>query len=462
MEYSAVIAAVSTPPGKGGVAIIRISGDGALDIAKRVFRRRDGGEIRDPEPRREIWGSIFSGGEEIDDGMLCYFKAPASYTGEDTVEISCHGGVLVTRGVLEAVLAAGARPAEPGEFTRRAFINGKLSLSSAEAIGNLLEAKSREQIKLNSKKARGVLSLKMEELRSELLDILSSMYARIDYPDEDLGELSAAEIGEKLCSIIEKTDRLIASYGTGRAISEGISTVIAGKPNAGKSTLYNALLGEDAAIVSDVRGTTRDVLTSELPLGRLLLRISDTAGVRAETDDAIERIGIERSRERIRESELILALFDLSSPFSPEDEEIIRAISDSDARRIAILTKSDLKCGECPTLPEGLFDATLEASALKDPVSLKLELAAICDALFTDGKLSAGEDAIVSSARQFACLSAAREHLLLARDALSIGVYQDAAASDIELALAKISEIDTKAVSDDIVSDVFSKFCVGK
>ena len=253
-----VIAAISTPPGKGGVAVIRMSGVGSPDIAEAVFQPISGKRIFDYPPRTQIYGYIIYNGEKIDDGMLTYFPSPSSYTGEDVVEVSCHGGVLVTRTVLEALLCAGARPAEAGEFTRRAFINGKLSLSEAEAIGTLLEAKSHEQICLSSLPARTKLNERVNEIRADITDIMSSIYARIDYPDEDLGEFSNEETVERLLLARKKLARLINTYRTGRAICEGISAVICGKPNVGKSTLYNLLLGEDAAIVTDIAGTTRD------------------------------------------------------------------------------------------------------------------------------------------------------------------------------------------------------------
>ena len=258
--YGNVIAAISTPPGKGGVAVIRISGDGAFEIAEKIFLPISNKKISDYPPRTQIYGYVIYNEEKIDDGMLTLFPAPRSYTGEDTVEISCHGGMLITRTVLEAVLSAGAVPAEAGEFTRRAFINGKLSLSEAEAIGTLLEASSYEQIKLSSSPARTKLNEAISSVRNGLISLMSSIYARIDYPDEDLGEFSDEESKNALIRIRSELDRLIATYRTGRAINEGISTVICGKPNVGKSTLYNLLIGEDAAIVTDIAGTTRDIL----------------------------------------------------------------------------------------------------------------------------------------------------------------------------------------------------------
>ena len=242
-DMTRVIAAISTPPGKGGVAVIRMSGDGALDIASKAFLPRSGKKISDYPPRYQIYGDLMDGGEAVDDVLLTYFRAPSSYTGEDTVEISCHGGTLVTRTVLEALFTLGAVPAEAGEFTKRAFINGRLSLTDAESIGNLLEAKDRTGLRLHSGAARERLNSKIAELRSELTDLLSSAFARIDYPDEDLGDFDDEEFMLRLKKIESGVSTLKDTYRVGRAISEGIDTVICGKPNVGKSSFYNIIVG---------------------------------------------------------------------------------------------------------------------------------------------------------------------------------------------------------------------------
>ena len=285
-----IIAAASTPPGKGGVAVIRMSGEGAFEIARRAFLPMHGG-FDSISPRRQTYGYIIDNEEKLDDVLLTLFPGPNSYTGEDTVEISCHGGILITRTVLELLFRLGARAAEAGEFTRRAFINGRLSLTEAEAISNLLEARSREQIRLASGTQRAHLSSRIAEIRRALTELMSSIYARIDYPDEDLGELDDREIFTRLSSVKENITRLASTYRTGRAISEGIATTVCGKPNVGKSSIYNLLVGEDAAIVTDVAGTTRDVLSDTVPLGRVMLRLSDTAGIRdGKFSDTVERI----------------------------------------------------------------------------------------------------------------------------------------------------------------------------
>ena len=462
MAYGHTISAISTPSGKGGVAIIRISGEDALSILKVIFVPR-GGTMPSDAPRMQIFGDILLGGDKIDDGLATYFPAPKSYTGEDVVEISCHGGVLVTQLVLEATLRAGARIAEAGEFTKRAFINGRLSLTEAEGVGELLEAKSLAEVKLSSPVSRSVLSERIEEIRASLTGVLSSTYARIDYPDEDLGEYTDEESCERLKNIREKIADLLSTYPTGKAISEGVRTVICGKPNVGKSTLYNAILGEDAAIVTDIEGTTRDILSTTVPLGNVLLRLSDTAGVRdKERAEAVERIGIEKSLSAIDSAELIIAVFDSSRELSEDDENLIERIRCTKCAKIAILNKSDIKHSESRFDFDGIFDKTLTVSLKCGDTGAVKELSDAVSSLFINEKISIGNDAIISSARHSAALSKALLCTDAAIDAYSRGVFTDAAASVVEGALSAIAEIDGRAVSEEVVSDIFSKFCVGK
>ena len=463
MAYGKTIAAISTPPGKGGVAIIRISGEDAVKIAEDVFFPKSKKRLSDYPKRMQLYGDVRYKGECIDDGMATCFFAPESYTGEDVVEISCHGGTLVTKTVLEALLFAGAHPAEPGEFTRRAFINGKLSLVEAEGIGELLEAKTREQIRLFSGEARGRLAGRIDEIRSALVELLSSVFARIDYPDEDLGEFDDEESLKRLYIIKEKINALLSTYPTGRAISEGIPTVICGKPNVGKSTLYNAILGEDAAIVTDIEGTTRDVLTTTAPLGRVLLRLSDTAGVRSEESaDAVEKIGISRTKEKIGDASLIIAVFDLSRQASDEDRDLINLLDGNKNAKIALLNKCELDEKFDTGILSGKFDKIIRISAKDKETDTVASLSAAVEALFINESINASEDSILSSARHNASLTRALEFVNAAISAFESGVYADAAASEVERALSAIAEIDGRAVSEEVVSDIFSKFCVGK
>ncbi len=455
------IAAISTPLGKGGVALIRVSGSDALGIVKKVFLPASKKQIDDYPARTQIYGYILDGDERVDDVLLCFFPAPSSYTGEDTAEICCHGGTVVTRTVLETLLNAGTRYAEAGEFTRRAFVNGRLSLNEAEAIAALLEAQSREQVRLASHTSRGALEREVEDIRSSLVTLMSSIYARIDYPDEDLGDFSDRELGEHIKKIRSRADRLLATYKTGRAVSEGITTVICGKPNVGKSSLYNLLVGEEAAIVTDIEGTTRDVLVRSVPLGKVMLRLADTAGIREDSSDAVERIGIEKSREMMDKCELLFAIFDISREFDNDDESIVDKISSLGCTKLALLNK----CDEAQVLDESRlagFDYIIRISAKQDAMSCIEKIRAAVEELFTDEKISIGTDPIISSARQYSALSRACLYLSEAERGINSGLAQDAVSGDVERALGAISEIDGRAVSEEITADIFSKFCVGK
>ena len=456
--FDSTVAALSTPPGKGGVALIRISGKDAVSVAERCFKTKSGVPLKDAEARRAVYGNVIADGVSIDDALATVFRAPASYTGEDMVEITTHGSMLVVRTALAALYKAGATPAARGEFTRRAFLNGRLSLAETEAIGELLDAKSYTQLRLFEEGSRTHLAKTLGALYEELATLISTVYAKIDYPDEDLADLSEDEIAKEAELIEAKCRALAGSYRTGRAIAEGIPTVLLGKPNTGKSSLYNRLCGRDAAIVTDIAGTTRDVLESTVSVGKTLLLLSDTAGVR-ETDDPIEKIGVMRSREAAEGAELVLALFDASEPFDGEDEALLSFIDTLKGEKLALLNKSDLASHFDASRLDGHFTDVLSVS-VKDG-----SLDALCsriDALFTDESLKIGEDAVLFSARQYAATESAATYLSTAIGALRAHHAVDAAAGDLELALGALAESDGRAVSEDIVSHIFSKFCVGK
>lgn len=458
-NHDETIAAISTPPGKGGVALIRVSGKDAVAICGGCVHLRSGGALEELPARRVAYADFLDGEIAIDDVLVTVFRAPHSFTGEDTVEIACHGGILLTQTILSLLFAAGARQAEAGEFTRRALLSGKLSLSEAEGIGCLLEAKSAAQIRLSAAPARTRLSGKLRELREGMLSLLSSLYAKIDYPDEDLADVTDAELQSALTSLLADCERLLATYRTGRAVNEGIPTVLCGAPNVGKSSLYNLLAGEELAIVTEHAGTTRDVLSTTLPLGRVLLRLSDTAGLRDATDP-VEEIGVSRSRERMAGAELLLAVFDGTRVLREEDHALISELQKSGKCVIAIINKSDEKT----LIDEGALRASLphvvtmsaKTGAGQDA------LIALVERLFTDGELVLGEDAVIASARQFGALSRVRDALHAALDATAAGMPADLSSSDLERALAAFSELDGRSVSEEIVSEIFRRFCVGK
>ncbi len=457
-----IIAAVSTPPGKGGVAIIRICGDGAIRLAEGIFRAKSGKALGDYPARTQVYGYIMENDAVLDDGMATYFSKGKSYTGEETVELAIHGGMLITRCVLELLFSHGALPALAGEFTKMAYVNGRISLSEAEAIGMLLDAKSREQITLASSPARERLTERVNHIRERLTRLVGSIYARIDYPDEDLGDFTDEQTQDELRLVRDDLASLIATYKTGRAIAEGITTVLCGKPNAGKSTLYNMLLGREAAIVTDIEGTTRDLLECTVPLGRVMLRLTDTAGVRSSGYDEVEKIGIERARDAIMNAELVLALFDLSREWDSADEEMLELLREARGTRLCLLTKSDMP--RLLTLPvgvESLFDKTIVLSSTDADTAIR-SLTDEVEHLFCDEKIQASSDAIVASARQHSALTRALGFIDTALDAYSLGISTDAASSDIDLAIAAIGECDGRAVSLDVTDDIFSRFCVGK
>lgn len=460
MNLNDTIAAISTPPGKGGVALIRISGDEALAVAGKTFRPRSGKALSEIKSRTAVYGDIMAyepSGEQvrIDDGIATVFRAPASYTGEDAVEICCHGGVLITREVLSAVLAAGARMAEPGEYTRRAHISGKLGLSEAEALATLLDAKTHEQLKLSRAGMDGALSKKTEQLYLELRRLVSDVYARVDFPDEDLTGLTREQFYRAVDAVGVELERLLRTYRTGHAITEGISTVLCGATNSGKSSLYNAILGKNAAIVTNIAGTTRDILEEVVSFGGATLRLCDTAGLR-DSDDTVERIGIERAREKIEQADLILALFDTSREWDENAEMLLEYLETLISPVIIIAAKSDL-------IPEWSMPEKYNAISVSTKTGEGMdELAQRINEMFIDGDIDISTDAVAATARQYAALCRAGEAVYNALLALDAGLPEDIAGSDLELAMAALAEIDGREVTVDIVSEIFSRFCVGK
>ena len=461
MNLLDTIAAVSTPYGKGGVAMIRISGADAVNIAERVFRPASKRRLSELSHGQMVYGEIFmpdGEGNSVDDGMAVVFRAPHSFTGEDTVEITCHGGILVTRKVMSAVLLAGARAAEAGEFTRRAFVSGKMKLTEAEALGSLLEARSESQLTLARSGMRGRLSSRMDELYGALLRVLSGIYAVIDFPDEDLSDMSRDEMIGELRGVLTEIKKLSATYGTGRAVNEGIPTVICGRTNAGKSSVYNRILGYDAAIVTDIEGTTRDVLREAAVLGKATLLLCDTAGLR-DTDDKVESIGIERSLREISEAGLILAVFDGSREPVAEDFALADRIKQLGVPSIALINKSDVAVRDMSVLCEGL-PRVIQVSAVTGEGFDALQKAV--EEMFIDGEIDMANDAVVTGARQYASLRTAGELLERTIGDMTARMSLDACCVGVECAMSALGEVDGREIGEEIVSEIFSRFCVGK
>ena len=456
MQIFDTIAAVSTPRGKGGIAVLRLSGADVLTVLGRVFRPfAKNGVFR---PRYATYGEILAAdGSVMDEGLAIYFQAPHSFTGEDVAEISCHGGALLTQQVLTRVFEAGARPAEAGEFTRRAVMNGKMKLSTAEALGALLEAKTAGQLSLARGGMAGKLSAVLESAFSRLSLLLADVYAKIDFPDEDLNSMSRAELTAQLVALRGELSALLATYRAGHAVAEGIATVICGPVNAGKSTLYNSLVGRDAAIVTDVAGTTRDILCETVGLGNVTLRLFDTAGLR-DTDDTVEGIGVARARAAMREAELILCVLNASAPADGEVQALLAEMRTKTAPVVLVLNQ----CDRGDAFPVALlddFDHVVRVSAANGEIG---ELRTLIEELYLSDGLDLRADAIVANARQHAALSRAIEALSASIEALSFDVPLDAACVDAELAMAALGEVDGRAVDERILSDIFANFCVGK
>ena len=457
------IAAISTPHGRGGIAVIRLSGRDAIEVADKFFRPYSARGMRrtiaDAPSNAAVYGSILSEGEVIDDGIATVYRAPRSFTGEDTVEISCHGGVLLTQTVLESALLSGARMAGPGEFSKRAFVNGKMGLSQAEAIINMIDAESIQKLKLSGAAARGALTREVEAIREELRQVLASTYAYIDFPDEDLTDLTVPELKEHIGRTEKRLRRLCESYHTGKAVCEGIPVAIVGKPNTGKSSIWNLLLHEDRAIVTDVAGTTRDVLRETVSVGGVLLRLSDTAGIRP-TDDTVEAIGVERSLQALDEAELCIAVFDVSRPTDEEDRRVIEELRRRGTPAIAVYNKIDEGRDFAFPEPDPLFFDSVLLSAKTGRGAEDL-----CDAIgraATGGEMTDLSAACVTNARQYSAARAALDAVLRAKESLAGGFTQDIAGMDLEQAIAALGEVDAREALTDVTDAIFHRFCVGK
>ena len=447
------IVAVATPPGKGAIAILRLSGPDSWKIVQKHLRTRS--EI---VPRKAIHGWIHENGEDVDEVVVVFYKSPKSYTGEDMVEVMCHGGPLVVKKLLDLFLKSGARMAEPGEFTKRAFLNGKMDLTSAEAVRDLIEAKSETSLKLSLRNLKGGLRDFVDSLRRELIEVLAEIRVELDYPDEI--ETNTGEVVTRLERIKEKLTEELKKADAGILLNRGLRMVIVGKPNVGKSTLLNRLLNEDRAIVTDIPGTTRDVISEEIVIRGILFRIVDTAGVRSETNDLVERLGIERTLQEIEKADIVLFVLDASSPLDEEDRKILERIKNK--RYLVVINKVDVveKINEEEIKNKlGTDRHMVKISALKGEGLEKLEEAIYRE---TQEIFERGSDSLITNLRQKQLLENVKGYLEDAIKSLKEGMPVDMASIDLERALNLLDEVTGRSFREDLLDTIFSNFCVGK
>jgi len=449
------IAAISTAVGESGVSIIKVSGDRSKEIVSKIFKIKNKTDFMEAAPWTIQYGHIIGADDEIvDEVLVSFFQGPKSFTAEDVVEINCHGGRVATESVLNEVFQAGARPAEPGEFTKRAFLNGRIDLSQAEAVIDIIQAKTDLSMKAALEQSGGKLSAEIKEIRDSILNLLAFIEVTVDFPEEDLEFTTGQEVSEKLSELLQKVGSLIRTSEEGKIIRDGLSIAIIGKPNVGKSSLMNALLKENRAIVTDIPGTTRDIIEEYLNIDGIPIKITDTAGIR-ETDDVVERIGVDRSKSKIDEADLIVFVLDSSRPLDQEDIDIIEYIKDR--KIVTLVNKVDLE--EKLKLEGYDLGETIQVSALNG-YGLN-ELKDKIKQLFFHGQVEA-KDYMVTNRRHKEALMRANEKMHAAKTAIDQGISLDLAAIDLNASWNYFGEITGDTLSEDLVDKIFSDFCIGK
>lgn len=451
------IAAISTPRAAGGISVIRISGENALFVAEKIFSPLSS-DVSPSEMKGYTcaYGKIMNGEAVVDEGILTVFRSPKSYTGEDVVEISCHGGIFVTEQILRLILSNGAIPAEAGEFTKRAFLNGKMSLTQAEAVMDVISAGGKAELRCASALRDGALFRRIKKVSDGVLKLLGALAAWVDYPDDDIPAVTDEEISDVLGSAVKQLEELLSSYDSGRILRNGIDTVIAGKPNVGKSTLMNLLSGCERSIVTDIAGTTRDIVEESVRLGDIVLRLSDTAGIRS-SEDMVETAGVRLAQKKLESAELILAVFDSGKEISGEDISVAESCRGKNA--LAILNKSDL---------EQKFDFSRISDCFKESVVLSAangegirELTAAIEKIYKLGEIVPDTGVLVNE-RQRACAENAKRSFSEALSALKSGATFDGVNILIDDGENFLLELTGERVSEAVIGEVFSRFCVGK
>lgn len=458
------IAAIATGMTDVGIGIVRISGSESLSIADRVFRSKSGERLSHSESHKAHYGMVYDGEQPIDEVIALVFRAPNSYTREDTVEIDCHGGAYVTRKVLETVVRHGARPADPGEFTKRAFLNGRIDLSQAESVMDLIQAKNDFALESSLGQLKGSILHKIKSLRGKIMQEIAFIEAALDDPEHIRFDGYGEQLLETIGEVLSEVEKLIRSFQDGRLLKEGIRTVIVGKPNVGKSSLLNALLGRERAIVTDVPGTTRDALEEQITLDGIALQIIDTAGVR-ETNDLVEQIGVGKTKDYMASSDLILYVVDASVPLEKNDFEIMDLIGEKKA--IVLLNKSDLDLAVTEQevrerMGEDVFVLPFSAKrAMEDGTGLEMLASAIKE-LFFRSEIKWNDEIFITNVRQQTSLLRAKESLERVVGSIEAGMPEDFYSIDLMDAYGELGNIIGESVGDDLIDEIFSKFCVGK
>ena len=456
MIDDSVIAAVATPAGVGGIATLRVSGEKSIEICDRVFRSINGKKLNDLKGYHAAFGKIYDKEQPVDEAVCLVFRAPHSFTGENVVEITCHGGIFVIQKVLRVVLENGAVPAQPGEFSKRAFLNGKMDLSGAEGIMSIISSQGEQGLNASLNLLEGSLSRKIDSVAQSLIDICAHISAWVDYPDEEIEELDENNILDTLSSAHNELKELTDKFDSGMAVTTGVEAAIIGKPNAGKSTLMNLLTGFERSIVTDVKGTTRDVVEETVNIDGCILRLSDTAGIR-DTDDTVEKLGVERSREKIKRSAIVLAVFDSGDELTDEDRTLIDLCKEKPV--IPILNKSDKETKIDRDYIESTLGRCIEMSA-KNGTGLDELRDRVTTLLGT--KNFDSNAAMLANERQRQCCLDALGSIEDAVNTLKSGFTLDAAGICIDDAVSALLELTGKRASQAVVDKVFSNFCVGK
>lgn len=450
------IAAICTAQGEGGIGVIRISGDDSLRIADKVFKNINNKKVADMKGYTAAFGKVCNSGEEIDEAVVLVYRAPHSYTGENVVEISCHGGIFITKQVLRVVLDNGAVPAQAGEFTKRAFLNGKIDLTEAESVIDIISAKSRSAARAALCVKDGALRRKIDKIKEDLLSQAAHLSAWADYPEEDIAEVSDDELFKTFNNAIKILQGLLDTYDSGQAVKQGIDTVIAGRPNVGKSTLMNLLTGCEKSIVTDIPGTTRDVVEDTVVLGDVILRLSDTAGLR-DTEDRVEQIGVDRAKKRLEQCGLLLAVFDNNQILNDDDYELIK--NAKNATTIAIINKIDLEQKLDTDFINDNFENVVYISAKSG--ECREELTKAVEKIAGTANLNPSEG-ILSNERQRLAVANALSSVVEAKSALDAGLTYDAVTVSLEDAISNLLELTGESTSDEVIDRVFHNFCVGK